>query len=111
MEQHKVYSVKDADQFNAVDYSAVSDEVSTIVKQTMDMLPVFREDMIISYLKDHALKNSWIAANPSLATLVTSNNLATANIEALFEASRTNLVFRKQLEKFIKEMFQATISS
>ena len=111
MKQHQVYSIKDTDQFNAKDYSAVTDEVAIIVKQTAEMLPPYKEDIIISYLKDHAIKNTWIIANPLLTMLVTSNVLPSTNIEALFESSRTNPVFRKQFEAFLKEMLQAKASS
>ena len=101
-----MYSIKDTDKFNAKDYSAVTDEVAIIVKQTAEMLPPYKEDIIISYLKDHAIKNTWITANPFLANLVTSNVLPTSNIEALFDASRTNMVFRNQFEAFLKACFR-----
>src|SRR4051794_17445696 len=111
MKQHKMYSIKDTDQFNAKNYSAVTDEVATIVKQTADMLPAYKEDIIISYLKDHAIKNIWIAANPLLTMLVASDVLPATNIEALFESSRTNPAFRKQFEAFLKEKLQAKANS
>jgi len=107
MKQHQVYNINDADRFDARDYSTITDEMAFIVKQTAGMLPVYKEDIIISYLKDHSIKNTWITANPLLAKLVTSNVLPTFNIEALFDASRTNLVFRNQFEAFIKNMLQA----
>ena len=107
MKQHQVYSIGDTDQFNAKDYSTLTDEVAFIVKQTAGMLPAYKEDIIVSYFKDHSLRNTWIIANPLLAKLVTSNTLPSSNIEALFDASRTNPVFRNQLEAFLKEMLLA----
>ena len=107
MKQHQVYSIEITDQFNAKDYIMVKDEVAFIVKQTAGMLPVYKEDIIVSYFKDHSLRNTWITANPLLAKLVTSNALPSSNIEALFDASRTNPVFRNQLEAFLKEMLLA----
>ncbi len=107
MEQHQVYSIENSDQFNAKDYLMVKDEVAFILKQTEGMLPAYKEDIIVSYFKDHSLKNTWITANPLLTKLVISNVLPASNIEALFEASRTNPVFRNQLEAFLKEMLQA----
>ena len=106
-----VYSIKDTDQFNAKDYTMITDEVVFIIKQTAGMLPVYKEDIIISYLKDHTIQNIWITANPLLTMLVTSNVLPSTNIEALFEASRTNPVFRKQFEAFFKEMLLAKAKS
>ncbi len=44
-----MYGIKNTDQFNAKNYTAVTDEVATIVKQTADMLPVYKEDILISY--------------------------------------------------------------
>ena len=111
MKQHQVYNIEDTDQFDVKNYSQVTDEVDFIAMQTAGMPQAFKEDIIISYLKDHAIMNTWITANPLLAKLVTSNVLPTANIEALFDASRTNLTFRKQLEAVLKNMLQAKVSS
>ena len=44
MKQHKVYSINDTDQFNAKDYSMITEEVAFIIKQTAGMLPVYKED-------------------------------------------------------------------
>jgi hypothetical protein len=107
MKQQQVYSITDADQFDARYYSTVTDEVAFIIKQTAGMIPAYKADIIISYLKDHSLKNTWITANPLFANLVTSNVLPTSNIEALFDASRTNPFFRAQFEAFLTGMFQA----
>lgn len=107
MKQHQLYSINDTDQFNANNYSTITDEMAFIVKQTAGMLPAYKEDIIISYLKDHAILSIWIVANPLLAKLMTSNVLPSSNIEALFDASRTNYVFRDQLEDFLKNMLHA----
>jgi hypothetical protein len=107
MKQHHVYSITDADRFDAYHYSTVTDEVAFIVKQIAGMLPVYKADIIISYFKDHSLKNTWIIANPLLSNLVTSNVLPSFNIEVLFDASRTNPAFRTQFEAFLTGMFQA----
>ncbi|TKK64195.1 hypothetical protein FC093_23100 [Ilyomonas limi] len=111
MKQYQVYSINDADQFDANDYLTITDEVAFILKQTAGMLPAYKEDIIVSYLKDHAIKNTWITANPLLAKLVSSNVLPTADIEALFDASRNNQTFRTQFEAFLKNKLQATVSS
>lgn len=111
MQQHHIYNIIDTDQFNANNYSNITDEIAFIVKQTAGMLPAHKEDIIISYLKDHAILTTWIIANPLLAKLMTSNVLPTSNIEALFDASRTNLIFRDQFEAFLKNMFQSKIAS
>jgi len=107
MKQHQVYIINDADQFDARDYSMITDEVASIVKQTAGMLPAYKADIIISYLKDHSLMNTWITANPLLSKMIISNVLPTSNIEALFDASRTNPAFRTQFEAFLTGMFQS----
>jgi len=106
MKQHQVYSINDTEAFDAKDYTALTAEIDFIVKQTAGMLPQHKADIMISYFKDHAIMITWITANPLLAKLVTSNVLPSANIEALFEASRTNPRFRKQLEAFLNTMLQ-----
>ena len=103
MKQHKVISVAGTDTFNAADYPSLKEELAAIADYTEGMLPLHKEDIVISYLKDHSIRMIWIDANPLLTAMVTSHVMPTATIEALFESSRNNLPFRKELEVFIRE--------
>lgn len=61
----------------------------------------FKAEIIISYLKNHSLKNDWINANPKLAELMISNSFVTVHIESLFEFCRSNHLFLHGFESYI----------
>ncbi len=83
-------------------YTAVVEEISLINEKT-DSIPIhFKQEIIISFMKDHSLRNKWIDANPELIKLVTSQSLFTGAIESLFDSCRNNPVFRQDLEAYLK---------
>ena len=103
MTQHKTYCIGNTDEFRAGEYLLVTEEVGNLAMQTANLLPAHKADILISFLKDHAIKTAWVNTNQPVTTLITSGVLPTANIEALFAASRENKVFRGQLDAFIRK--------
>ncbi len=90
------------DQFDPSNYSAVNDEICLINERTGAVPIHFKVEIIISFLKDHSLQINWIDANPELTDLVTSQILFTGSIESLFDCCRTNPIFRKDLENYLR---------
>jgi hypothetical protein len=101
MFQYKQYVVKDTDQFDPQQFSLVTDELAVINEHTKHIVSLFKTGIIVSFVKDHSLKNEWIKANPALTEMVTSGALPMRHTEALFESCRYNPLFRKQLEEFL----------
>jgi len=101
MFQYKQYVVSDTDQFDPLQYSLVTDELAVIIKHTKHISPLFKTGIIISYVKDHSIKNEWIKANRGLTEMMASGSLPVRHTEALFESCRYNIVFRQQLEEFL----------
>ncbi|MBD0376508.1 MAG: hypothetical protein ICV51_12855 [Flavisolibacter sp.] len=99
------YLIKDSDEFHSANYPNLVSELACIHKALTNVPNAFRANIIISYTKDHSLNLEWIKANPEFAQLVTSGALPISNIEALFEASTKNLVFRQQFEEYLKSSF------
>ena len=99
------YVVKETDQFDSANYPNLISELSCINRSLTRVPNAFQADIIISYTKDRALKLEWIKANSEFAHLVTSGALPVKNIEALFEASHKNSVFRHQFEEYLKSSF------
>lgn len=104
MNQFNDGNVRDMDNFIAADYPVLSAEVKQVTKDVIHTPMYYKSDIIISFLRDHSLKNEWIEANPVLAKLVTSGSLVTSHIEQLFEACRRNISFRTQFERYLKLM-------
>jgi hypothetical protein len=64
---------------------------------------MYKGEIIISFLKDHSVKNDWVNANPVFAGLITSRHFDTVHLESLFESCRINSEFTTKLEEFIRK--------
>lgn len=102
MKSYNTYNIKENDIFNIVDFPKVELELMILKNAVADIPELFREMIIISYVKNHSIKTEWIEANPSLATLITGSQYSTLQTQRLFESSKTNLVFSNALEAHIK---------
>ena len=108
MKQYNKYLVRPTDQFDPVNFSSVTDEIQLINEGTVSLPPLFKVEILISFLKDHSLENSWTKANPELTDLVASGSLFKGSIESLFVSCRSNLAFRQDLETYLKKEFEKT---
>ena len=57
--------------------------------------------MIVSFAKDHCMDSQHVKDHPALAEQIVSKALPLAVPEQLFESSRQNPGFRKDLETYI----------
>lgn len=108
MKQYEKYLIGILDIFEPGNYPAVNAEIINVNQKTADSPFFYKEEIIISFLKNHSLRNDWIDANPQLTKLVTSGQIFTGNIESLFEACRDNKVFSGDLENHLTERFATT---
>ena len=109
MFQYAKYLIKDNDQFDPDFFSFVIDDMKMIREQTDHVLPSFKTEIILSFLKNHSLESEWQKANPELSKLITSGALSTRNIESLFDSCRNKPFFRQQMEAFLKQGFSEQI--
>jgi hypothetical protein len=106
MKQYNKYLVRSTDQFDPVNFSSVTDEIQIINEETVRLPPLFKVEILISFLKDHSVEDNLTRANPALTDLVTSGSLLKGNIESLFESCRSNPAFRQDLETYLKKEFE-----
>jgi hypothetical protein len=107
MKQYNKYLVRSTDQFDPVNFSSVTDEIQLINEETVNIPPLFKVEILISFLKDHSVENNLTRANPELTDLITSGSLLKGNIESLFESCRNNPAFRQDLETYLKKEFES----
>ncbi len=101
---HK-YLINATDQFNPDYFSSINEEI-TAINVKIEQLPLpFKPEIIVSFLKDHSLRNVWINANPELTTLVTSGSLFNGDIEALFASCTNNPGYRQDFESYLMKRF------
>lgn len=105
MKHFTKYLISDTEQFIPENFSLINDEVLFVNEHVKHLPAFYKEEMIVSFLKDHSLQNHWIKTNPELTSLVTSGSLFTGSIESLFESSKKNPSFRLGLEKYLLKRF------
>ncbi|MFI5129365.1 MAG: hypothetical protein ACHQFX_05210 [Chitinophagales bacterium] len=103
MFQYRQYNIRNTDRFHADDYPKVVSELEDINNGIAGLPGTHKEDIIISYLKDLSIENTWLTANPSLAELFTSGRVVTTNLRSLFESCRINDQFSEAFEQYIRK--------
>ena len=107
MKQYNKFLVRPTDQFDPVNFSSVTDEIQLINEEIVNLPPSFKVEILLSFLKDHSLEDSWAEANPELTGLVTSGSLFKGTIKSLLESCRSNPAFRQDLETYLKKEFES----
>jgi hypothetical protein len=95
-------SIDATEKFDPDNYPLVVAELMALKKGISSFPSTYRPEMIISYLKDHALKNIWIDANPSLTKLLTSRRMQTAGIESFLESAKRNSLLLNDFEGYVR---------
>jgi hypothetical protein len=94
--------IKESDVFEYVNFPFMVNELATIKKDLIHIPVYFKADIIISYLKNHSIKNDWIKANPELTKLITSGAFVTTHIESVFRACSNYKVFLHNFESYLR---------
>ena len=103
----KKYIINDTDIFLAARYPAEADELRVIQNILSTHAACGNKgEMVISFAKDHSLKNNWIQNCAELANVITSRDFKIANLELLFESCRDQKTFRRSLENYIHDSLQ-----
>lgn len=91
------------DIFNPEKTPEMVKELSALNEGTAHTPVYFKTEIIISYLKNHSLKNEWITANPKLADIMINGLFKTKHIESLFDYCRMNQSYRRSYENYIQQ--------
>ncbi len=103
MMRYNKYHIRDTDRFDPNDFPKVQAELENIVLAITGIPEINKEQIIISYLKDHPLEDDAITGNPELTRLLAAGHFITENIKALFESCRSNKAFLLDFEGYIRE--------
>jgi hypothetical protein len=103
MRHYSKYLVKADDEFDSFNYPQLVQDIAQINETSVNVPQTLKAEILISFTKDHSLKNEWISVNPEFAELITTGELPTGNIASLFEASAKNSFFQQQLERFLQQ--------
>lgn len=106
----KKYFIESGDRFDPANFPSVIDEILMIKEKTDRLPPIFKSEILVSFLKEHALQTDWIKMNKALTDLVISGLLFHGTIESLFDSSRNNPGFTQGLENYLKQRFASSQS-
>ena len=95
--------IKDNEKFSPANYPRAFHELSVLNQGISNVAMYYNVEIIVSFLKNHSLKTTWIEANPALARMITSGFFKTSHLESLFESCRNNKVFLKDFEGYISK--------
>jgi hypothetical protein len=88
--------------FDIEKYPQVSDEVRILSDTIAGIRGYFKGEIVISFLKDHSVKNEWLTGNDDLVNLVTGGSCKIHHIERLFEKHSANRKFVEAFETYIE---------
>lgn len=103
---HK-FLIRETDHFDPVNFPQLEGCLQTIVEQLNREPAGPKTEMLLSFVKDHSLPSQHVADYPRLASLISTRSLPLAVVEDLFESSRSNLLFKKELEAHVRSYFAA----
>jgi hypothetical protein len=101
------FLIKDSDRFVPFNFPQLEASLQQVVAQLGMEYKGPKTEMILSFVKDHSINSQQVKDHPELANLISSQSLPLQIMENLFEASRKNPLFEKELEDYIKAYFDA----
>jgi hypothetical protein len=99
------FLIRDEDQFVDSRFPELEESLTRIVEQLTSYSSEAKTEMILSFVKHHSISSQLVNDHPELATLISSKSLPLQVLEELFESSKQNSLFRKQLEDHIRKFF------
>lgn len=98
---YQKFLITEMDRFNP----SVFPQLGESLKQTVEQLALTPTGpstaMIVSFVKDHCMASQQVKDYPKLADQISSKALPLTVLEQLFESSRQNPVYRKELEAYV----------
>lgn len=106
MSIYQKYLVKDGDSFVPSHFPQLEASLQQVIEQLAKEPEVPKTEMVLAFVKDHSINSQQAKDHPELATRILSRSLPLQVMEELFESSSKNLLFRKELEDYIRSCFK-----
>jgi hypothetical protein len=102
----KHFKITDTEEFHLSDFPLLVKEVKDLKTNLGKSTMPDNDEIIISYLKDHMIRSKLALSHPVLVDILTTTG-ACPYLEDLFEASKDNKPFQRELEKYLKTELNA----
>ena len=100
------FNISADQQFNPDDFPSMKVELEALKKKLQEYPKQHSVDIIVSFAKEHSLKNEWFKSNEQLSNDIARQELKIKEIERLFNLSRTNNEFQNQLQDYLRSELQ-----
>lgn len=107
MSMYQKFLVKETDRFDPTQFPQVETCLEKLVMQLNREPAAPKEEMLLSFVKDHCINSQHVRDYPVVASLISTKTLPLGTIEDLFESSKNNPLFKKDLETYIRSYFAA----
>lgn len=101
MTKFNLHVINDTDVFDEKDFPEITFELLSLKQKISGLNGQHKEEIIISFLKDHSIKTKWVETYPKLTAIMVSSTLPVLHLEYLFESCRKNTVFLAAFENYI----------
>ena len=106
MYKYQKFLVKDSDHFEASQFPRLESSLQQVIAALVLEPFASKAEMLICFVRDHAILTQWTKDQPKLTALIVSKTLPLGDLEDLFESSRNNAPFRNGLETYIRNCFE-----
>ena len=96
------FLIRNTDRFIPFNFPKIEASIIVLNEQLATETAAPRADMIISFARDHLIDSQHVKDYPRLADLISTRSLPLQLMEDLFESSKQNELFRKDLEDYIR---------
>lgn len=98
---YQMFLIKETDRFDPSVFPQLTDSLQQTVAQLATTPSGPSTAMIVSFVKDHRIDSQLVRDNPQLASQISTKALPLTVMEQLFESSRQNPGYRRDLEEYI----------
>ncbi|RYY01080.1 MAG: hypothetical protein EOO53_19700 [Gammaproteobacteria bacterium] len=96
------FPVSETDHFEEAKYPQINRDLRAIGLLLGDAAGTPGAAMLLSFVRYHSISSTSVTAYPALANIISTRELPVSGLEELFEASKKNPTFQKELETHIE---------
>jgi len=107
MSTYQRFLIKETDRFDPSNFPQLDACLEKIVVQLNREPAGPKAEMLLSFVKNHSINSQQVVDHPAVATLISTKSLPLGVMEDLFESSRSNPSFQKDMESHVRSYFTA----
>jgi hypothetical protein len=107
MSMYQKFLIRETDRFDPSNFPQLETCLEKIVVQLNREPAGPKAEMLLSFVKNHSINSQQVVDHPAVAALISTKSVPLGMMEDLFESSRSNPSFQKDVESHIRSYFVA----